>query len=65
MIATLTRPAPVKPAPRRRFRIDAPLLPSEVYPESSYLRHWAARQASRYQDLLSTIAGAPLPDRRD
>lgn len=45
------------PAPRR-VRIDAPTRKSEVYPESLYLRRWAARQVAGYQNLLLTVAAA-------
>ncbi len=66
MTALLTRPAPDRARLNsRRFRIDAPASASEVYPESLYLRRWAARQASQYQSLLLSIAAAPNADRRD
>jgi hypothetical protein len=65
MTALLTRPAPRQAATTRRHRIDSTARPSEVTPESLYLRRWAARQASRYQDLLQTIAALALVDRHD
>ncbi len=58
MTALITRPVCRKvPAPRR-IRIDAPVRHSEVYPDSLYLRRWAARQVAGYQNLLLTVAAA-------
>ena len=62
-VIALNRPVPDKSTPARRFRFDAPARASEAYPESQYLRRWAARQASLYQDLLLTIAAAPAAGR--
>ena len=61
MTVLLSLPSRRKVATHRRIRIDVPVRPVEVYPESVYLRRWAGRQASRYQDLLLTIAAAPKP----
>jgi hypothetical protein len=50
---------------RTEIRFDAPVRATEAYPESIYLRLWAASQAAGYENLLRTIAFAPRPVRRD
>jgi hypothetical protein len=54
MINAMYRLAPAMPkAPVSRRRFDA-----GVAPGSAYLRHWIARHATRYQDLLLNIDAA-------
>ena len=65
MTALMTRPASDRPTTTRRIRIDAPVRSTEVYPESVYLRRWAARQTAGYRNLLLTIAAAPDRLRKD
>jgi hypothetical protein len=53
-------------SPRQsRARVDAPhrRARTDVTPESIFLRRWIDRQASRYTDLLTTIAASPRPTR--